>query len=151
MMRRIFALIMAVLITWSSAGAAVYQHICRAGGLYEASFTQITPCKGEVIEMQVKACCSDLPSSDETALSNSKCCDYTTTFNKIDTESTQVNHAQSILKVAASLLYLPVMVLSSIFTVAPAILENILSRGAFTHIISIGDRDIHALLQTFRC
>jgi hypothetical protein len=151
MMRRIFALTMAVLITWSSAGAAVYQHICRTGELYEASFTQITPCEGMEIQHEIKTCCSDDQASGNPEFSKSKCCDYKTTFSKIETESTQVNPVQSIVTSVASFLYLPVMVLSSVFTAAPTVLDNILNGDAFAHIISIAGKDIHALLQTFRC
>ena len=150
---RILALFMAFLVLWSSAGAAVYQHVCRSGGLYEGSLTEIIPCEKTAVAVHVKkSCCADESAADQenTPSISEDCCVYDQVFTKITTESTSL---------ANTLFEAVIQTLSSYFV--PAFF-HVSHSGLTSHssippytssspvpILSQGDP--HALLQTFRC
>jgi hypothetical protein len=149
--RRLLAVFMAVLLLWSSAGAAIYQHVCRSSGLLEASFSEITPCETDFSKHQPERNCCENPYAADVAkdsFSDQECCDYDQNFQKISTESTLASSVQEHIANSYFVVYLPILFLSWQETVRTAI--------SFTSHISIPIPllqrvDTHALLQTFRC
>lgn len=149
--RRLLAVFMAVLLLWSSAGAAIYQHVCRSSGLLEASFSEITPCETDISKHQPERSCCANPYTAVAAkesLSDQACCDYDQTFQKISTESTPVNSVQENTDNIYFAVCLPVLFLSWEADVPAAISFAFHTSDPIPLLQRV---DTHALLQTFRC
>ena len=149
--RRLLAVFMAVLLLWSSAGAAIYQHVCRSSGLVEASFSEIIPCETDFSKHQSEKSCCENPYAEGAAknsFSDQECCDYDQNFQKISTESTLASSVQEHIANSYFVVCLPVLHLSWDVDAPSAI--------SFAFHISnpiplLQRVDTHALLQTFRC
>lgn len=150
---RILALFMAFLVLWSSAGAAVYQHVCRSGGLYEGSLTEIIPCEKTAVAVHVKkSCCADESTADQvnTPSFSEECCVYDQIFTRVTTESTSLANTlfEAVIQTLSSY-FVPAFF--QVFYSGLTTVSSKLSYAFLSPVPLLSQGDPHALLQTFRC
>jgi hypothetical protein len=149
--RRLLAVFMTVLLLWSSAGAAIYQHVCRSSGLVEASFSEIIPCETAISKHQPERSCCENPYASDVAkdsFSDQGCCDYDQHFQKISTESTLTSSLLEHIANSYFAICLPVLLLT---WDVDALSVDSFAFHTSDPIPLLQRVDSHALLQTFRC
>jgi hypothetical protein len=144
---------MAILVLWSSAGAAIYQHICLSSNTYTTSLYTEEDCGMEHTKViEKKDCCNESPiknKQQETSISE-QCCITDSHFLKTISLGLSgnilINTWQDFVKVWH---YLP-----ALFTFFKSLLHSAVSTQFFGLLPCCsfqGKQDTVALLQVFRC